>query len=104
MDELLEGLEGSKITFGLQPHHIQRIESERVRWNKDSETDVIFAPFYFYKSRKKTNNIFVRLSVIFIPVAFIILVAGIPFNFFVTGNWGYKKVDWFSKWATACGL
>lgn len=62
------------------------------------------APFEFYARREKVNNIFVRLSVIFVPIALIVLLLGIPFNFFVTGNWGYQRIEWFSKWTSACGL
>lgn len=70
---------------------------------RDNEI-VRFAPFYFYERRKKVNNVFVRLSVIFVPIAWILLVVGIPFNFFATGKWGYSKIEWFSKWTSACGL
>lgn len=63
-----------------------------------------FAPFYFYKKRKKVNNVFVRLSVIFIPPVWIILAISLPFNFIVTGKWGYNKLEWYSKWISACGL
>ena len=62
------------------------------------------APFKFYERRKKVDSIFVRLSVLFIPVAWTVLVIGLPFNFFYTGTWGYNKIDWFSNWSSACGL
>jgi hypothetical protein len=65
---------------------------------------VRFAPFYFMERRKKTNNIFMRLSIIFMLPVFLLLIVGLPFNFFITGSWGYKKLKWFSKWTSSCGL
>lgn len=79
---------------------ITKYQKERMR---DDEI-VRFAPFEFYERRKKVDNVFVRLSIIFIPVIWIVLVAGMPFNFIVTGTWGYKKLNWFSKWSSACGF
>ena len=38
---------GCKVTFGLQPHHIERIESERKRWNKEHGFDVIYANHFW---------------------------------------------------------
>jgi len=65
---------------------------------------VRFAPFYFMERRKKTNNIFMRLSIIFMLPVFLLLIVGLPFNFFITGSWRYKKLKWFSKWTSSCGL
>lgn len=64
------------------------------------------APFYFMEYREKTNNIFLRLSIIFILPVALILILGLPINFIVTGRWGYemKYFNWYSKWAKACGL
>lgn len=63
-----------------------------------------FAPFKFYERKKKVKNIYVRLSIIFIPIPFIVLFLGLPFNFIITGSWGYNRIDWFSDWLHACGI
>lgn len=67
---------------------------------------VRFAPFYFMERRKKVNNVWLRFSIIFMLPVLLLLIAGLPFNFFVTGRWGwnYDKVKWYSKWVSACGL
>ena len=71
---------------------------------KEKIKDIRFAPFRFYKRGKKVDNIFVRISIIFIPFVWIILIFGLPFNFFVTGKWGYSRIEWICKWLTACGI
>lgn len=79
---------------------LTKYQKERIR---DDEI-VRFAPYEFYKRGKKVDNILVRLSVIFIPIVWVLLLIGLPFNFFVTGKWGYGRIEWYCKWATACGL
>ena len=80
--------------------NLTKYQKERIR---DDEI-VRFSPYHFYKKRKKVDNVFIRLSVIFMPIVWTILFIGIPFNFFITGKWGYKRIDWYCKWANACGL
>ena len=84
-------------------NNIKELTPYQKEWIRNEEM-VRFAPFEFYERRKKVDNVFVRLSVIFIPIAWILLVIGLPFNFFATGTWGYNKLEWFSKWSSACGL
>lgn len=72
---------------------------------RDSET-VRFAPFQFMKRRKKVNSIWLRLTIIAMPFVWIFLFVGLPFNFFVTGRWGYKyeTIKWFDRWKCNVGL
>ena len=84
-------------------NNIKEMTSYQKEWMRNKEI-VRFAPFEFYERRKKVDNILVRLSVVFIPIAWILLAVGLPFNFFATGTWGYKKLEWFGKWSSACGL
>ena len=81
----------------MTPYQKQRLHYDEV---------VRFAPFYFMEERKKVKNVFVRFSVIFIIPIFILILIGLPINFFITGEWGYSdgKMKWFSKWVSACGL
>ena len=67
---------------------------------------VRFAPFYFMQKNKRVENIFIRLSIVFLPFVWLILVIGLPANYIITGNWGYddKKISWFSKWIGKIGL
>lgn len=83
--------------------NIRELTVSQKQWIRNEEM-VRFAPFEFYERRKKVDNIFVRLSVIFIPVIWVLLVIGMPFNFFYTGTWGYKNLKWYSKWVSACGI
>jgi hypothetical protein len=64
------------------------------------------APFYFMERREKTNNILLRFSIIVMVPVFILLMLGLPFNYFITGRWGYNydKLKWYSKWTTLCGF
>ena len=64
------------------------------------------APFYFMERRKKVNSVFLRFSIVFMFPVLLALIVGLPFNFFVTGSWGYdhEKIKWYSKWVSACGL
>jgi len=72
---------------------------------KIRENEIIrFAPFYFMERRKKTNNILLRFTIIFMLPIFLLLIIGLPINFFITGSWGYKKIKWYSKWVNSCGL
>lgn len=83
------------------------VELTTYQKQKMSEDEIIrFSPFKFFKHRKKVDNILVRLTVIFIPIVWIILFLTLPINFLITGNWGYKydKLNWFNKWRNACGL
>ena len=71
-----------------------------------NEEIIRFAPFYFMERRKKTNNILLRFTIIFMLPVLLLLIIGLPFNFFITGRWGYSdgKMKWYSKWVSACGL
>ncbi len=76
-------------------------QKEKIR---DDEM-VRFAPFYFMKRTKRVNNILLRFSVIFLMPTYILLVLGLPINFFITGKWGYgENIRWYSRWANACGI
>lgn len=65
-----------------------------------------FAPFYFMERRGTTNSVLLRLSIIFMLPVLILLIIGLPFNFIITGSWGYSdgKMRWYSKWVSSCGL
>ena len=58
------------------------------------------------KRAEKVGNFWLRLSAIFILPTMVILLCGIPFNFIITGRWGYsiKYVGWYGKWVRKCGL
>ena len=76
-------------------------QKEKIR---DKEI-VRFAPFYFMKRTKKVNNILTRFSVVLLLPVLILLIIGLPINFFITGKWGYsEKMRWYGKWVSACGL
>jgi hypothetical protein len=79
----------------LTPYQKQKIYNNEI---------VRFAPFYFYERRKKVNNILLRFSIIFILPVLLVLIISLPFNFFITGDWGYSNIDWYSKWLNNCGL
>lgn len=60
------------------------------------------APFYFFKRKKYQPNIWLRLSIVLFPFVWLLLFIGLPFNYIITGRWGYGKrwnfiVDWVDK-------
>jgi len=79
---------------------ITKYQKERIH----NDEIVRFAPFEFYERRKRVDNFLIRLSIIFLPIVWLALIFGLPFNFIGTGTWGYKKINWFSKWTSACGV
>jgi hypothetical protein len=85
--------------------HIKDLTPYQKEWMRNEEI-VRFAPFYFMERRKKTNNILLRFTIIFMLPVLLLLIIGLPFNFFITGSWGYSdgKMKWYSKWVSACGL
>lgn len=106
--------------FKMRLYDLQKVwDSDVVKWLEDSIPEltayqkeeirnkeiVRFAPFYFMKRTKKVNNILTRFSVIFLLPVLILLIIGLPINFFITGKWGYsERMRWYGKWVSACGL
>ena len=74
-------------------------------WIRNEEI-VRFAPFYFMERRKKTNTILLRFTIVFMLPILLLLIVGLPFNFFITGSWGYnfEKMKWYSNWTSKCGF
>ncbi len=67
---------------------------------------VRFSPYYFMVRRKKTNNIFIRFTILFMLPVLLLLIIGLPFNYFITGSWGYKseRMKWYGRWVNSCGF
>jgi hypothetical protein len=66
-----------------------------------------FAPFYFSKKYEvKKVNPLLRLSIVLIPIVYVLLIVGMFFNFLIFGKWQYefKYVKWFSEWLNKIGL
>jgi hypothetical protein len=85
--------------------HIKELTPYQKEWIINEEI-VRFAPFYFMERTKKTNNVLLRLTIIFMLPVLLLLIIGLPFNFFITGSWGYShdKMKWYSNWVSSCGL
>jgi len=82
---------------------IPDLTDRQKRIMRDSEM-VRFAPFDFMERRKKVNNVWLRLTIVVMPIVLLGLIASLPFNFIITGKWGYDRVEWYSKWVSKCGL
>ena len=72
-------------------------------------TDFVrFSRFYFYKDKPKTDNILTRLTIVFVPFAFLIVLAILPFNYIITGRWGLgrDKVLWrrYTRWIESLNI
>lgn len=68
--------------------------------NKMQEDEIVrFSPFEFYKEKEVTSNIWIRLSVIFLPILWGLLFVFMPLTFIFTGRWGYgKNFNWILNW------
>lgn len=80
-------------------------QKQRIR--SDYDEIIRFAPFEFYKKKKKTgNSIFTRLSILPLLILLLILFLLLPINFVVSGRWGYDpdKVKWLNNWMHNVGL
>lgn len=65
---------------------------------------VRFAPFEFYKEKKKINNVFVRLTLPMYSIVLLSLYIYLPINFIISGRWGYKRITWFLNWQNRLGI
>ena len=66
-----------------------------------------FSPFYFSKKyESKKVNPLLRLSIILIPIVYILLIVEMFFNFLIFGKWEYelKYIRWFPEWLNKIGL
>lgn len=79
---------------------LTKYQLEKIRYDEI----IRFAPFEFYKRRKKTKNFFMRLTIILYVAMWLVLFIGLPFNFIITGNWGYNKLKWFANWGHKIGV
>lgn len=73
------------------------LENETFRWS----------PFYFSKKYKsKKVNPLLRLSIVLVPIVYILLIIGMFFNFLIFGRWEYefKYIKWFPEWLDKIGL
>lgn len=73
------------------------------------ELDIRDTNLCFYKKTKKTTSVLLRLTIIFIPIVFLLLVLGIPINYLLTGYWAYdvrnnKLILKIYNWLGALGL
>ena len=77
-------------------------------YQKEKLYDVIIsAEFDYMQPRKKEKtNIWLRLSIIFLLPTVLLIIISLPFNYFITGSWGYKfkALDWYTDWASKCGF
>lgn len=69
----------------------------RIIYNEDR---FIKKGYYVYKTKdKKEANIWIRLSIILVPIVFILMLIGYPFTFIIMGRFGYgRKFDWVLNW------
>lgn len=65
-----------------------------------------YSPFRFFKKRKRVKNLVVRFSVVLIPIVFLVIFISLPFNYLVTGRWGYSydKIKWYDSWINSVGF
>ena len=82
---------------------------ELTNYQKEKMRDFDFlrsSPFEFYIRRKKVKKVWLRFSIIFFPIVWILIYLSLPFNFILTGSWGYsnKSIKWFTNWINELGL
>ena len=57
-----------------------------------------FCPFQFYVEKKSSSSFLYRLSTPLFCLVWVLLACSLPINFIITGNFGYKNLNWFEKW------
>lgn len=86
---------------------IPNLTNEQIGFIRDVDRDIRrTASINFYLRKRQTKNVLLRLTVVAIPAVFLLLLAFLPINYFITGRWGYEygKVKWYSSWLHACNL
>lgn len=95
--------------FEVKEWLIKKLDLSPFQRNKLISDEIIrFAPFEFYKRRKREKvNVLWRLTLIIFPIYLFIIVLINPIKWIITGEWGYgrKFIDNFhSKWVRKLGL
>lgn len=57
----------------------------------------------FYKTVEMETPFFIRLTLPFAVIFFLLLLIFMPINYFITGEWGYK-IEWFKNWMNKLGF
>jgi hypothetical protein len=57
-----------------------------------------------YKRNQKINNPWLRLTIVFFSITWLIFFIFLPINFLFTGRWGYSGMKWFQNWGRNLGL
>lgn len=105
----------------MQLSHLKRVNNFEVeRWlseeleltpyqkSRMSDREIVrFSSFYFYKAAKEKSSLGWRLTLPFFLLYYILAVISLPFNFLITGKWGYGR-DFYDKfhapWVRKLGL
>jgi hypothetical protein len=69
--------------------------------HKITENEIIRdAPYDFFELQEPVTNFWFRLTIVFIPIVFIVLFALLPVFFLFSGKWGYstKYIQWYYDW------
>lgn len=77
----------------LNDYQIQKLNRENIIEN---------GHFYIFEDKKYQSNIWLRLSIVFYPIVWLLLFIGLPINYIVTGRWGYNRkwnfiINWIDK-------
>lgn len=82
------------------------LELSSEQWRKFNNLLEYDYPFYTYKRSQKTSSVLMRLTIIFLPIVFIILFLYLPIQFLFTGRWGYNgnQIKWYQDWCDKLGL
>ncbi|MEO0037328.1 MAG: hypothetical protein RIQ59_539 [Bacteroidota bacterium] len=80
--------------------------TDQQKSNLYNQEIIRFSPFEFYKQRERISNVWIRLSIIFYPIVWLLLFLALPFKFLIKGSWGYRTEDikWFYKWGNNLGI
>ena len=72
---------------------------------KDREL-IRFAPFDFYKNKKRVKNAWLRITILLFPFVWVLLFFGMPIYFIFTGAWGYKEkhIKWYRYWISSLNI
>ena len=75
--------------------NISKSQKEAILYNEALN----YSGFYIFKRVKKVKSFWLRLSIILVPIVWLLLIILLPINFIINGTWGYgKKLDFILDW------
>jgi len=97
----------SSSNFEVERWLSEKLELTPYQKDKMRRDEIVrFSKFKFFERKERVNNPLLRLTIIFVPIVWLLLVCILPFKFLIFGRWGYesKDISWYQNWTYSLGL